>query len=189
MGHDISYRPIAQFTAQDQNTLQRGSLAVDDGGGGRNAARAFSCTKSSSSLSHHLTEGVGTDCRGLTTRCRPCPAANPVFKFLTILLLAKCCTMYRCSILQITPDRISIHLFLPQQPSVQRRLAPLLLLSSFLFGGLHLISFSPMVSTCRRTGAGGRATCFPALDASSDLIKMHNTGMEPWSSSGSGGHD
>ena len=51
MGHDISYRPIAQSTAQDQKTLQRGSLAVDDGGGGRNAARAFSCTKSSSSLS------------------------------------------------------------------------------------------------------------------------------------------
>ena len=90
MGHDISYGPIAQFTAQDQNTMQRGSLAVDDGGGGRNAARAFSCTKSSSSLSDHLTEGVGTDCRGLTTRCRPCPAANPVFKFPTILFLAKC---------------------------------------------------------------------------------------------------
>ena len=26
MGHDISYRPIAQSIAQDQNTLQRGSF-------------------------------------------------------------------------------------------------------------------------------------------------------------------
>ena len=63
--------------------------------------------------------------------CRPCPAANPVFKFLTILLLAKCCTMYRCSILQITPDRISIHLFLPQQPFVQRQIASFCCFLSF----------------------------------------------------------
>jgi len=81
MGHDISYRPIAQSTAQDQKTLQRGSLAVDDGGGGRNAARAFSCTKSSSSLSHHLTEGVGTDCRGLTTAAGPAPLPTQFLNF------------------------------------------------------------------------------------------------------------